>query len=341
MAQARVTLRDVAGRVGVHSSTVSRVLNAETRGMVSDAVVDRVLEAVEEMGYRVNPFAYSLKTNRSFTVGVLIPDITNPIFPPIIRGIEKTLAAAGYTAILADSDEDPETENVLLQQMLARQVEGLILATAHRADEVVGECQAEGIPFVLVNRTTEDSGVFSVIYDNADGIRQAVEHIVGLGHTRIAHLAGPQNLSTGLDRYRGFLKSLQDQGLEIDEGLVFFCNSFSLDEGQRGMDALLDSGRPFTAVIAGNDMLALGCYDAMEARGINCPEDISITGFNDMPFVDKFKPPLTTVRIPHYEMGVEAAGTLLKIMSGEDPPQPEQQVLKLMVRGSTAAAPGD
>ncbi len=341
MARVRATLRDVAERVGVHSSTVSRVLNPKTRPMVSETVAARVLEIANEMGYRANPFAYSLKTNRSFTVGVLIPDITNPVFPPIIRGIERALGPAGYTTILADSDEDPDIEQGILDRMRARQVDGLILATAHRADQVVEECEADGIPFVLINRTMEGEGIYSVTNDDFGGIALAVDHLADLGHRRIAHLAGPQDLSTGFERHRGYIAAVKARGLENDPDLIFVCGAFSEAAGKAGLESLLDSAKPFTAVIAGNDMLALGCYDALEERGLSCPDDISVTGFNDMPFVDKFRPPMTTVRIPHYEMGATAAEILLSLLEGEDdkPPKSVCQTLELIVRGSTAKAP--
>lgn len=340
VARTRATLRDVAERAGVHSSTVSRVLNPKTRPMVSETVAARVLEIANDMGYRANPFALSLKTNRSFTVGVLIPDITNPVFPPIIRGIEKVLGPAGYTTILADSDEDPDIEQGILDRMRARQVDGLILATAHRADQVVEECEADGIPFVLINRTMAGEGIYSVTNDDFGGIAMAVDHLADLGHRRIAHLAGPQDLSTGFERHRGYLEAIKARGLEIDPELIFVCRAFTEEQGKTGLEALLDSAKPFTAVIAGNDMLALGCYDALEDRGLRCPEDMSVTGFNDMPFVDKFRPPMTTVRIPHYEMGNAAANILLSLLEGEDeePPKSVCQPLELIVRGSTAKA---
>lgn len=339
VARTRATLRDVAERAGVHSSTVSRVLNPKTRPMVSKPVAERVLEIANDMGYRANPFALSLKTNRSFTVGVLIPDITNPVFPPIIRGIEKTLGPAGYTTILADSDEDPDIEQAILERMRARQVDGLILATAHRADHVVEECEADGIPFVLINRTVDGEGIYSVTNDDFAGVKMAVNHLADLGHKRIAHLAGPQDLSTGIDRCRGYVAALKARGLEADQGLIHICAAFTEQEGKIGLDALLDTGGHFTAVIAGNDMLALGCYDALEERDLQCPDDLSVTGFNDMPFVDKFRPPLTTVRIPHFEMGTDAASILLSLMEGDGDELPKSvcQTPELIVRGSTAA----
>ena len=339
MARSRVTLRDVAQRAGVHESTVSRVLNDRTRHMVTREVADRVAETAAELGYRPNPIAYSLKTNRSLTVGVLIPDLTNPVFPPIIRGIEDALGREGYTAILANSDNDPERERVILEKMKARRVDGLILATARREDELVAETAAENIPVVLINRTTESSGISSVANDDAAGTSLAVAHLAGLGHRRVAHVAGPQTLSTGKARHDGFLAAMKQNGLTPDTSLIAIADSFSVPEGHRALDEILSRGQPFTAVVAANDLLAIGCYDALEAAGLSCPDDVSITGFDDMPFVDKLRPPLTTVRIPHYEIGETAACQLLRHLADSDAPA-ESKLLghELIVRGSTARA---
>lgn len=334
----RITLRDVAERVGVHPSTVSRALSPQTRGMVSPEVAARIAEAAREMGYRANPFAYGLKTNRSFTVGVIIPDLANPVFPPIIRAIEHTLREAGYTAILANTDDRPDRERDVVESMKARQVDGLILASAYRADEVIAECAADGTAVVLINRSVDTEGIASVVNDDVLGIRLAVDHVADLGHRRIANLAGPQDLSTGHERYQGFLSAMEARGLEVDENLVAFCYAFTEDAGRDALNQLLDSGNGFTAVVTANDLLALGCYDALGERGLSCPEDLSVTGYNDMPFTDKFNPPLTTVHIPHYDMGAQSARMLLDLVRGRaSAPAPVRLEPRLMVRASTAA----
>ena len=338
MAGAKVTIRDVAHAVGVHPSTVSRVLNAETRHMVTTEIAQRVTEAVRTLGYHPNALAHSLRTRRSNTIGVLIPDITNPVFPPILRGIEDALAAANYTAILANTDGETTRDSLILERMLGRRVDGLILATARRRDAMIERCVAEDIPVVLINRTIKgDARIASVVNDDVAGIGLTVAHLAGLGHERIAHLAGPQEMSTGLARYNGFLEAMKKSGLKADLSLIAMANAFSEHEGQRAFLSLLDGGRPFTAVVAANDLLALGCYDALAARGLRCPQDISVTGFNDMPFVDKLTPPLTTVRIQHYEMGARAAKVLLERI--KEPGAGRIDITlepSLVVRGSTA-----
>ncbi len=338
MARSKPTIHDVARAVGVHPSTVSRVLNSATRHMVTAEIARKVTEAAHTLGYHRNVLAHSLRTRRSSTIGVIIPDITNPVFPPILRGIEDALAGAGYTAIIANTDGAEGREAVVLEHMLARRVDGLVLATAQRKDPTIDRCIAEDIPLVLINRTTGRNGaVPSVVNDDATGIGLTVSHLAGLGHRRIAHVAGPQALSTGFDRHQGFLAAMKAAGLKADPGLIVIAEAYSEREGERAMMSLLDQKKKATAVVAANDLLALGCYDALTARGLNCPRDVSVTGFNDMPFVDKLNPPLTTVRIQHYEMGLQAAKVLLERINA---PNTRRVDLKLepslVVRGSTA-----
>lgn len=338
MRRAKPTIHDVARAVGVHPSTVSRVMNPGTRHMVTGDMARRVTEAARALGYHRNALAHSLRTRRSSTIGVVIPDITNPVFPPILRGVEDALAIAGYTAIIANTDGVPERAAMVLEHMLARRIDGLILATARRKDPVIDRCIAEDIPLVLINRTTgKDGPVPSVVNDDAGGIGLTVAHLAGLGHRRIAHVAGPQDLSTGVERHRGFLAAMKRVGLKADAGLIVVANAYSEREGQRAMLALLDRRKRFTAVVAANDLLAIGCYDGLIARGLACPRDISVTGFNDMPFVDKLSPPLTTVRIQHYEMGVQAAKILLERINEPGARRIDQRLEpSLVVRGSTA-----
>ncbi len=332
---APVTIRDVARVAQVHPGTVSRALNEETRALVNPDTAERVLRAAEELGYRPNRIARGLKTSRSNTIGVLIPDITNPLFPPILRGIEDRLDEAGYTALIVNTDNDPERERVYVEAMRARQVDGFISATA-RLDRELTELAGGGTALVLVNRSLEDGSVPAVTVDDRRGIALAVEHVVGLGHRQIGHVAGPQNLSTGHRRYRGFVEAIQGAGLDAPEELVSFGEFFTEEEGARACRALLDAEPSVTAIVAGNDLMALGCYDVIEERGLRCPEDVSIVGFNDMPFIDKLRPPLTSVRIPQREIGKVAADLLLLQLSAEAPP-PREILLEptLVVRGST------
>jgi LacI family transcriptional regulator, galactose operon repressor len=337
MTELPVTLREVAARARVHPATASRALNPETRLLVREDTARRVLEAAEALGYHPNQVARSLRTRRSHTVGVLIPDLTNPLFPPIVRGLEDRLADASYVALLGNTDGDSERERALFEQMRARHVDGMVLATAHLSDPLLVEAARAGLPVVLVNRMAQDHSVPSVSVDSARGMQMAVSHLIGQGHRGIAHIAGPQELSTGLHRYQGFVAAMESHQLAVGPDTVVFAKAYSIEEGLRCTRLLLERRLGITAVAAANDMLAVGCFAALEEAGLGCPADMSVVGFNDMPFIDRLRPPLTTIRFPHYQVGTEAAQLLLERISGDGGPVKVLYLApELVVRGSTA-----
>jgi len=337
MPEPAVKLRDVARLAGVHPATASRALNPETRLLVSEETAKRVLAAAAELGYRPNAVARSLRTRRSHTIGVLIPDLNNPLFPPMIRGLEDRLAAAGYVALIGNTDGDDARERQVFEQMLARHVDGYVLATAHLRHPLLAEAVRAGVPVVLMNRMAGDSNFPSVTVDNERGVQLAVSHLAGLGHRNIACIAGPQDLSTGLARYRGFQAAMAAAGLEVAPGQVAFARAFSIEEGRRCAAEILASDAGCTAVAAANDMLAVGCYLALDQAGLRCPADISVVGFNDMPFIDMLRPPLTTIAFPHYQLGTQAAQMLIERMNGDAGPARALYLApELIVRGSTA-----
>lgn len=331
------TLRDVARAAGVHAATVSRALNPETRRLVNDDTARRVHDAAEQLGYRPNPIARSLKTAKSLTVGVVLPDLTNPLFPPIVRGIEDALGEAGYSALIVNTDNDPDRERSQITSLRDRHVDGLIVATARLHHPLLDTLHAEGVPLVLVNRRADDLDVPSVAPDDAAGIALAVRHLAELGHRRVLHLAGPLSTSTGVVRRRAFLAAAHEHGLDPDPALVRPCSRWSEGDGARALLEAAEEGVRFTAVVAGNDLLALGCYDVLPTLGRRCPEDVSVVGFNNMPFLDKLSPPLSSVAVPHAAIGVAAARMLLDVMA--DPGRPPRAVLlpvTLERRSSTA-----
>ena len=332
-----MTLRDVARVAGVHPATVSRALNEETRALVNEQTAQRVLQAAAELGYQPNPIARGLKTNRSYTIGVLVPDLTNPLFPPILRGIEDRLETAGYTALIANTDNDEERELLDMQTMRSRQVDGIIAATARRDHRLHDALLEAGIELVLVNRRQEKLPVSVATADDRMGMRLAVEHLLSLGHARIAHLAGPLDYSTGLDRYDSFHETMRATGLEPDPELVLVAEAFTEAEGSRLCGQLVAEDRDFTAVAAANDLLALGCLDVFVEHGVHCPADVSVVGFNDMPFAARFQPPLTTIRIPHYEIGKAAAQLMLERLQDGDSTRDVRLEPSLVVRDSTAS----
>jgi LacI family transcriptional regulator len=294
------------------------------------------MRAAEALGYQPNSVARSLKTSRSSTVGLVIPDLTNPLFPPIVRGVESVLESDGYNVLIVNTDNDSARERARIESLRSRQVEGLIVATARLHHPLLQQLHEQGVTMVLVNRQVEDLRIPVVTGDDAGGTALAVRHLAGLGHTRIAHIAGPLGTSTGLTRARAFRHAVRDHGLPDDAALVAECAHWTEDDGAAAMRDLLGRGEEFTAIVAGNDLIALGCYDVFAERGLSCPGDISVIGFNDMPFLDKLRPPLTTIAVPHHELGAEAARMLLDSLA--EPDRPARSVLlpaSLVVRGST------
>lgn len=334
----RPTMSDVARIAGVHKATASRALNPATNGQVNAVTARRVMAVAKQLGYTPNTTARSLRTSRTLTVGVLIPDLTNPLFPPIVRGIENLLFPRGYTALVANTDNDAAREAAHFDALLGRQVDGFILATGRRSHPLVEQARERGISVVLVNRGTDPAVFPLVTSDDAVGIAAVVDHLVGLGHRRITHLAGPATLSTGFGRARAFRNAARNHALT--EAGELECSAYSADAGEQAMTVVLAGGdaRP-TAVVAANDLLALGALRAIRTHGLRCPEDISLTGFNDMPFLDELQPALTSVRVPHHDMGAEAARLLLEQIDGS--PVVAKTItlpLRLILRASTASA---
>lgn len=331
----RPTMADVARLAGVHKATASRALNPATSGQVNAATARRVLAVAKQLGYTPNTTARSLRTSRTLTVGVLIPDLTNPLFPPIVRGIENVLSPRGYTALVANTDNDAEREAAHFDTLLARQVDGFILATGRRDHPLVASAHERGICTVMVNRGTDPALFPLVTGDDAAGITAVVDHLVELGHHHIAHLAGPVSLSTGHSRARAYRSAMAGHGLTP---AVHECPTYSADAGEQAMHAVLaqDGPRP-GAVVAANDLIALGALRAIRAAGLRCPRDISLTGFNDMPFLDELLPALTSVRVPKHELGTEAARLLLEQIDGA-PAVAKTLTLpvRLILRASTA-----
>jgi len=337
MPEPAVKLRDVARQAGVHPATASRALNPDTRLLVSEETANRVLAAAAELGYQPNAVARSLRTRRSHTIGVLIPDLNNPLFPPIVRGLEDRLEADGYVALIGNTDGDDARERRVFEQMRARHVDGYVLATAHLRNPLLTEAIRAGVPVVLMNRIAEDNSLPSVTVDNERGVRMAVSHLTSLGHRDIACIAGPQDVSTGLARYRGFRAGMAAASLDVPAGRLAFARAFSIEEGYRCLRQILAAGRPCTAVAAGHDMLAVGCYLALDEAGLNCPGEMSVVGFNDMPFINMLRPPLTTLAFSHYQVGTQAARLLLERLNGSAGPAKVLYLTpELIIRGSTA-----
>lgn len=335
----RVTLKDIARHLGVHVSTVSRALDPQKQSNLSADAIARVRDTARELGYRPNRLAAGLRTRKSMSVGVMIPDITNVIFPPIVRGIESVLEPSGYASILVNTDNLAEREARLIQVLRDRGVDGIIHAAALRDDPTISWAAEEGLAVVTLNRKVDSHKIPYVINDEEDGIRKIVDHLYKLGHRKIAEIAGPQNLSTGLLRHEAFIKTAREYDLQVDPDLIATALHFDEDEGKKCARRLLSKDTPFTAVICANDRLALGAIVEFRKDGLRCPEDVSVTGFNDMPFLDLIPPGLTTIKIQQHRAGQTCARRLLDILVPNDQPIVTETILpvQLIVRGSTGS----
>lgn len=331
------TLRDVAREARVHVSTVSRVLNDQAAaGRITQDTEERIREVARRIGYRRNTIARALRTGRTLVVGMVVPDVANLYQAEITRGAGDVFYADGYSLILASTDDDPAHAASQVSAMLGVQAEGLMYGVARGDDAVLAGIIDEGIPVVLFNRAATGVGISAVLPDDHGGTRLAVEHLLLLGHTRIVHVGGPEDVSSTVNRLEAFEETLRAARLT---GSHHFTQRQNEEEGYRVTRTLLEERPDTTAVLAANDRLALGAIDAIGASGRSCPDDVSVVGFNDMPYTERFSPPLTTVRISQNELGARTARLLLETIA--DPRRaPETQLVsaQLVVRGSTAPA---
>jgi DNA-binding LacI/PurR family transcriptional regulator len=326
-APSRVTSVDVARRAGVSQSTVSLVLSGKGRGRISARTEELVRAAAAELGYRPNVAARTLRTGVARTVGLVVPDITNPFFGPMLRGAQAAAMRAGYTVMLVDIADNRTWEAQSVEALLAGPSDGLLL---FEAELPPGETR----PAIAIEMLPGELPV--VRLDVESGIDQAVTHLLELGHRRIAHLAGPQDWAEADARAQAFAEETAALGLRPPPPL---SGDWSADSGYAAGRMLL--GSDVTAVFAANDQMALGLLHAAADAGIRVPTELSVVGFDDIPEARHFTPPLTTVRQDFAELGRRAIAVLLEELEGTAEPALHTEVpTPLIVRASTAPPPG-
>ena len=333
-----ITLKDLAKEVGVDKSTVSRALNPGTQDLLTPEVVARIREVATRMGYRKNQMARSLRTHRTMTVGIVLPDITNTLFAPIVRGAESILEPLGYTSMIVNTDDDSERRNYLIGVLLERGVDGIIDAAPQFSPTQFKTIEDHGIPLVTAIRKTDLTSIPAVINDDEEGIRLLINYLYVRGHRKLAHIAGPQTLSTGHLRLNAYRKQTALMGLDVPEKAIAYAKRFDEDEGSRCALDLLVSGLDYTAIVCANDRLALGAIKALHQSGLQCPENISVTGFNDLPFLNLIPPGLTTIRIQQFDVGRLSAELLTRMMTNQEAAIPSTSILpvELVERGSVS-----
>ena len=337
----RPTIADVARVAEVSKSTVSRVLNNRTHYM-REETRQRVLVAVDELGYRPSGVARSLVLKRTHTVGLLISDVGNPFYPEVIHGVEDVALRAGYDVFLCNTSYDLQRGMTFVQSLADKGVDGAILMSSSMSDELVLELARYRVPAVVLDwqLNAVDGVVGTIAVDFGTGIRAAADHLVELGHERLAHVSGPLHLRTAQMRRDVFLEGVADQGIDPARVLVVEGN-FRVDGGRRALTELLSVPVRPTAVFAGNDLMALGVVWAARDRGLRVPDDLSVIGLDDIELGAEVSPSLTTVALPRHEIGETAMQMLLELIPLPQEPQSEpvgHDVVRthLVVRQSTA-----
>ncbi|HVE79690.1 MAG TPA: LacI family DNA-binding transcriptional regulator [Gemmatimonadaceae bacterium] len=330
-----VTSKDVAAKAGVSQPTVSLVLSRNPTARVASATRERVLRAAAELGYRPNVVARSLVRRRSYALGVVVPDIANQFFADVVSGAERVATEEGYAVFLSEQRDLPLDRH--LESLRARQIDGVILDAAGAG--TVPDSSFEGLNVVLIDQPSDRwPGVAS----DAEGAgRLAAEHLLSLGHRRIAFIGPAADVHGFRMRERGFVRALRDAGLSIPSSWLRRVPA-TLDGGQSAMRSLLALGDRPTALFCGNDLLALGAHKACTGAGVAIPGAMSIVGCDDIAFARLVTPELTTVAVPARELGARAARLLVRGLDRPDPAPPRATKplpVRLVVRGSTAAPP--
>ena len=330
----RPTIYDVARLAGVSTATVSRALNGT--GQIAPATSAAIDTAVRQLGYQPNTVARSLVTKSTQTIALLLPDIANPFYAALVSGIQERALAAGSTMLLCTTEGDPEREEQYLSLLRAKQVDGVLVDGLVLPPERIADFVREGLPIVCLDRDIDSTSVPLVQVDNRLGARLATEHLLSLGHTRIAHVAGAPGLRISDERIGGYSDALAAAAVEHDPPLVA-DGSFTEEGGYQATHALLAATK-LTAVFAANDLSALGVMHAIAESGRRVPDGVSVVGFDDLRLARHTTPPLTTVRQPAFEIAHRATQLLLDLAGGHDVPQ-RLHLLEpeLVIRGSTAA----
>jgi len=334
-----ITIKDIAKQAGVSHSTVSRALHGSP--LISDATVERIRRIALEMGYFPSATARSLKTNRSHALGVIVSSIDDPFFSEILQGVEEVAQENGYSMLMAASQRDPEREQVIVQDMRERHVDGLIICSTSFSTEQRRKLLEYGIPIVMVNNQAAEDYRYSIYHDDVDGSRQATHHLIGLGHQRIAYLGNSLSGRTTLDRLTGFRQEMDAAGLAIPPEYIHEVSGSRPEDGFASIDYFINLPQRPTAILCFNDMLAIGVLNGLHINGIRVPKDISVVGFDNIVFSAYTNPPLTTLDQPKRYIGEEAARLILSLLNpldDEELPKKKIQKLKgdLLIRQSTA-----
>ena len=310
-----VTLEHVAARAGVSASTVSRILNGTAAVNADKAAA--VEAAIASLGFVPNPVARGLAGGRTLSVGVVTQSIDSPFYGASLRGIEDELDRVGYRPLFVSGHWNAAEEARCIDMLRARRVDGIIVLTGRLSDAALRAC-ARHLPVVVTGRALKAPGLFALNFDHFEGARLATQHLLELGHQRIAFIAGDPAHPDATERLRGYRAALQGAGIARNRELEV-PGLFTEESGLVAVDRLLDKRQRFTALFAANDQMALGAYLGLHRRSLRVPQDVSVVGFDDLPIARYALPPLTTVQHPANALGRLAASAMLRLLRGEKP----------------------
>lgn len=325
---------DVAARAGVSVTTVSHTLSE--RRPVSAATRKRVLDAVAELGYQPNDLARSMRSQRTNTIALVIPDITNPFYTSVARGLQDAIRSESYFGIVCNTDADPAIERATVQQLVKRRVDGITFSGYYQHQDDIRPAVSVGIPVVLLGSHRPEQGYDVVNGADHDSGADATRYLLSRGHRRIAFITAPGGIGAPAVRVEGYHAALHEAGIQPDPALLMRA-PVSRDGGGAGMTALLDLPEPPDAVIATNDVVAIGAIQAAHARGLRIPDDVAVMGFDDIEAASLITPKLTTMANQSHRIGFAAGQLLLQRIAGEGPPDPQEIVFSAQLRRRESA----
>lgn len=309
-----VTIKDVAREVNVSVTTVSRVLN--NKPDVSDDTKKKIKNAIEKLGYNPNGIARGLVLQKTHTIGLIIPDINNPFFPEVIKGIEKKSKELGYSLIFYDTDNNKEDEQEAIKLLKSKQVDGIILSLSLENRDILKRLEKQDFPVVQIDRKINESIYPSVTIDNTKSAYKATNYLIELGHTKIGHITGDLSTETAVERLDGFRLALSEKGILCPAEWIL-QGDYSKNSGKDAMEKIIKYKNRPTALFIANDLMAFGAYEAIFNNNLHIPEDFSIVGHDNIDITSFVRPGLTTMDQPKYKLGQLAAELLIKAIKNE------------------------
>jgi len=312
-----VSIKEIAKQAGVSTATVSRVLNGSDK--VHLKTVERVLKVVDKMDYRPNHVARRMrvKPTDSLVFGLIITDMGNPFFSNVAKGVEEVAYKNKFVIMICNTNEDSEKEKLFLNSMLSEKVSGVIIVPTADNNSFFKKVVNNNFPLVTIDRKIKDLSVDTVSIDNKEGGYLATSHLIDSGHKRIGIVKGIKGLNNSEDRFNGYKKALEEAGIPISDELITY-GDFVEPGGRKAMEKLLSLNQPPSAVFSTNNLMTLGCIKEIYSRRISIPDDIALVGFDDSTWAEALIPPLTTIRQPGYEIGVNAAELLINRLHNPD-----------------------